>query len=151
MAVWPSGKAVDCKSTIPGSNLGGASFFSSRLVHQPDERKRSRVLFGGPRGFRIPSQRSVREREMREREYCEPSRDLRAAERDRGQGTATSVPRGLRTCRQSPGSSRRRDVVKPPSPSESFGSPLGATAPQRTASRSSDPSSDRCRSSKCCS
>ena len=24
MAVWPSGKAVDCKSSIPSSNLGAA-------------------------------------------------------------------------------------------------------------------------------
>gem|GEM_PF-6063082 len=26
MAVWPSGKAVDCKSSIPSSNLGAALF-----------------------------------------------------------------------------------------------------------------------------
>ena len=27
MAVWPSGKAVDCKSSIPSSNLGAALKF----------------------------------------------------------------------------------------------------------------------------
>jgi hypothetical protein len=27
MAVWPSGKAVDCKSSIPSSNLGAALFY----------------------------------------------------------------------------------------------------------------------------
>ncbi len=27
MAVWPSGKAVDCKSSIPSSNLGAAYDF----------------------------------------------------------------------------------------------------------------------------
>jgi hypothetical protein len=26
-AVWPSGKAVDCKSSIPSSNLGAALIF----------------------------------------------------------------------------------------------------------------------------
>jgi hypothetical protein len=29
LAVWPSGKAVDCKSSIPSSNLGAAFKYSS--------------------------------------------------------------------------------------------------------------------------
>ena len=29
MAVWPSGKAVDCKSSIPSSNLGAAFKYNS--------------------------------------------------------------------------------------------------------------------------
>ena len=32
MAVWPSGKAVDCKSSIPSSNLGAAFKYSSILL-----------------------------------------------------------------------------------------------------------------------
>ena len=35
MAVWPSGKAVDCKSSIPSSNLGAAYKESAiRLLFQ---------------------------------------------------------------------------------------------------------------------
>ena len=29
LAVWPSGKAVDCKSSIPSSNLGAAFKYNS--------------------------------------------------------------------------------------------------------------------------
>ena len=32
MAVWPSGKAVDCKFSIPSSNLGAASNFSTIVL-----------------------------------------------------------------------------------------------------------------------
>ena len=32
MAVWPSGKAVDCKSSIPSSNLGAAYNFSTIVL-----------------------------------------------------------------------------------------------------------------------
>ena len=32
MAVWPSGKAVDCKSSIPSSNLGAAFKYNSILL-----------------------------------------------------------------------------------------------------------------------
>ena len=32
MAVWPSGKAVDCKSSIPSSNLGAAFKYNTILL-----------------------------------------------------------------------------------------------------------------------
>jgi|TARA_B110000285_G_scaffold91533_1_gene104847 hypothetical protein len=32
LVVWPSGKAVDCKSSIPSSNLGAAYYNFSRLL-----------------------------------------------------------------------------------------------------------------------
>ena len=32
MAVWPSGKAVDCKSSIPSSNLGAALKYTTIIL-----------------------------------------------------------------------------------------------------------------------
>ena len=43
MAVWPSGKAVDCKSSIPSSNLGAAFKYNSILLRFYKHIKYNRV------------------------------------------------------------------------------------------------------------
>ena len=53
MAVWPSGKAVDCKSSIPSSNLGAAFKYNtiSLLFYKYIKYNKVTYIIGGRGGI----------------------------------------------------------------------------------------------------